>query len=166
MDIYCQVSGKRDLREVQGKLITKGYTKTYGMDYLERCKPTSTPIDPNHKLHKAEDTIVNREMYQHLVGRLIYLSYTRPDIVYVTSVISQFMHSPKKVHLKINRVLQGLKGSPRKGILFKRNSRLVLKAYTDANYVGFVVDRRSLVARSSVKAKFRAMVQGVCKLPC
>ena len=99
MDIYCQVSGKRDLREVQGKLITKGYTKTYGMDYLERCKPTSTPIDPNHKLHKAEDTIVNREMYQHLVGRLIYLSYTRPDIVYVTSVISQFMHSPKKVHL-------------------------------------------------------------------
>ena len=85
------------------------------------CKPTSTPIDPNNKLGKAEeDVAVDREMYQHLVGRLIYLSHTRPNIAYIVSVISQFMQSSKEVHLQaVNKVLQYLKGSPGKGILFK-----------------------------------------------
>ena len=96
------------------------------------------------------------------------------------------MHSSKKVHLQTtNRVLQYLKGSPRKGILFKQSSRLVLEAYTDAYYIEFVIDRRStigyciflcgnlviwrsnkqsLVVRSSVEAKVHTMAQGVCKL--
>ena len=52
-------------------------------------KPVSTPIDPNLRLREAEkDAIVDKEMYQRLVGRLIYLSHTRPDIAYVVSVIS------------------------------------------------------------------------------
>ena len=53
------------------------------------CKPASTPIDPNHKLGEAnDDVVVNREMYQRLVGRLIYLSHTWPDIAYAISVVS------------------------------------------------------------------------------
>ena len=65
------------------------------------CKPVSTPMDPNIKLGIAEeDAMVNKEMYQRLVGKLIYLSHTRPDIAYAVSVISQFMHSPKEVHLQ------------------------------------------------------------------
>jgi hypothetical protein len=65
------------------------------------CKPASTPIDPNLRLGKAEeDVAVDGEMYQCLVGRLIYLSHTRPDIAYVVSVISQFMHNLKEVHLQ------------------------------------------------------------------
>ncbi|RVX05719.1 Retrovirus-related Pol polyprotein from transposon RE1 [Vitis vinifera] len=65
------------------------------------CKPISMPIDPNHRLREAkEDVAVDREMYQHLVGRLISLSHIRPDIAYVVSVISQFMHNPKEVHLQ------------------------------------------------------------------
>ena len=85
------------------------------------CKPASTLINPNYKLKEAKkDVAIDREMCQHLVGRLIFLSHTRPNIAYATSVISQFMHGPKKVHLQVaNRVLQYLKGSPRKGILFK-----------------------------------------------
>jgi hypothetical protein len=133
-----------------------------------------------------EDAAVDREMYQRLVGRLIYLSHTRPDIAYAVSVISQFMHSPKEVHLQAaHRVLQYLKGTPGKGILFKRKGDLVLEAYTDADYAGSIVDRRStsgyctflggnlvtwrskkqnVVARSSAEAEFRAMAQGVCEL--
>ena len=141
------------------------------------CKPASTPIDANHKLGEVEeDTIVDREMHQCLVGRLIYLSHIRLDIVYVVSVISHFMRSPKEVHLQAaNRVLLYLMESPRKGMLSKQSLRLVLEAYTYVNYVRFVVDRRltigyctflggnlvtwrskkqSLVARSSAKAKF------------
>ena len=89
----------------------------YVMDLLKEtrklaCKLTSIPIDPNHKLGEAkEDVTINRKMYQHLVGRLIYLSHTRLDIAYVVSVISQFMHSPKEVHLQSAiRVLQYLRG--------------------------------------------------------
>ena len=53
------------------------------------CKLVSTPIDPNHKLGETEeDVAVDRDMYQRLVGRLIYLSHTRLDIAYVVSVIS------------------------------------------------------------------------------
>ena len=53
------------------------------------CKPTSTPIDPNLRLKEAEkDATVDKKMYQRLVGRLIYLSHTRPNIAYAMSVIS------------------------------------------------------------------------------
>ena len=65
------------------------------------CKPASTLIDPNLRLGEAEkNATVDKEMYQRLVGRLIYLSHTRPDISYAVSVISQFMHSPKEAHLQ------------------------------------------------------------------
>ena len=68
------------------------------------CKQASTPIDLNHKLGEAEkDTVVDREMYQRLVGRLIYLSHTRLDVAYVVNVISQFMHNLKKVHLQVSK---------------------------------------------------------------
>ena len=151
------------------------------------CKPASNPIDPNLRLGEAEkDATVDKEMYQRLVGRLIYLSHTRPNIAYAMSVISQFMHSPKEAHLQAAyRVLQYLKGATGKGILFKRNGGLVLEAYTDADYAGSIVDRRStsgyctflggnlvtwrskkqnVVARSSAEAEFRTMAQGVCEL--
>ena len=53
---------------------------------------------------------VDRESYQRLVGKLIYLSHTRPDITYVVGVVSQFMHNPKQVHLRATRrILQYLK---------------------------------------------------------
>ncbi|RVW66512.1 Retrovirus-related Pol polyprotein from transposon RE1 [Vitis vinifera] len=91
-------------------------------------------------------------------SKLIYLSHTRPDIAYAVSMISQFMHSPKEAHLQVAyRVLQYLKGTPGKGILFKRNGGLVLEAYTDADYAGSIIDR-------SAEAEFRAMAQGVCEL--
>jgi hypothetical protein len=119
----------KDLLEETGKIV---------------CKPKSTPIDLNLRLGKAEeDVAVDREMYQRLVGRLIYLSHTRLDIAYAISMISQFMHSLKEVHLQVaHQVLQYLKGTPGKGILFKRTRGLVLEAYTDADYVGSIVDRR------------------------
>ncbi|XP_019051896.1 PREDICTED: uncharacterized protein LOC109114137 [Nelumbo nucifera] len=151
------------------------------------CKPASTPIDPNHKLGEAnENASVDNEMFQRLVGKLIYLAHTRPDIAYAISVISQFMHNPKEVHLQVaHRILHYLKANPGKGILFKRNGGLALEAYTDANYAGSPLDRwstsgyctflggnlvtwrskkQNVVARSSAEAEFRAMAQGVCEL--
>ena len=108
-------------------------------------RPASTPIDRNHKLREAKEyVVVDREMYQYLVRRLIYLSHTRLDIAYAVRMISQFMHGLKENHLQtVNRVLHYLKGSPGKSILFNQSSGLILEAYTNTNYVGFVANRSS-----------------------
>jgi hypothetical protein len=60
------------------------------------CKPVDTPIIQNHYLAEYPDFVpTNRERYQKLIGRLIYLSHTRPDIAYAVSLANQFMHNPK-----------------------------------------------------------------------
>ena len=80
------------------------------------CKPISTPMDPNHKLGEAkEEPVVDKKMYQRLVGRLIYLTHTRPNIAYSVSVISQFMHDLREPHFQAAyKVLHYLKGNPMK----------------------------------------------------
>ena len=93
--------------------------KKYIIDLLKEtgktaCKPISTPVDPDIKLGSAEeDNAVNKEMYQRLVGRLIYLSHTRPDIAFIVSLVSQFMHQPREAHLQSAlRIVQYLKEDP------------------------------------------------------
>jgi len=151
------------------------------------CKVDTTPIEFNHKLEEVpEDKEMDKESYQRLVGKLIYLAHTRLDIAYAVEVVSQFMHSPKETHLRaIFRILHYLKGTPGKGIMFKRGRNMILEAYTDADYAGSVVDRRStsgyctflggnlvtwrskkqsVVTQSSVEVEFRSIVLGVCEL--
>ena len=105
-------------------------------------KPISTAVDPNHKLGEAkEEPVVDKRMYQRLVGRLIYLAHTRSNIAYLVSMINQLMHDPREPHLQAAyRVLHYLKGNPGKGILFKKNNTLALEAYTDADYASSIVD--------------------------
>ena len=64
---------------------------------LSGCRPT--PIEQNHRLISEDGPPVDRERYQRLVGRLIYLSHTRPDIAFAVSVVSQFMHDPRSRHM-------------------------------------------------------------------
>ena len=78
------------------------------------------------------------------MGKLIYLAHTRPDLAYAVSVVSQFMHDPRMRHLQaVERILQYLKATPGRGLLFKKGRKLTLEAYTDADYAGSVSDRRS-----------------------
>ena len=64
------------------------------------CKPVSTSMDPNHKLGEAkEEPMVDKRMYQRMVGRLIYLAHTRPDIAYSVNMINQFMHDSRRTIL-------------------------------------------------------------------
>jgi hypothetical protein len=68
---------------------------------LVECKPVDTPIVQNHKLEEYTDQVpTDKVRYQRLVGKLIYLSHTRPDIAYAVSVVSQFMHCPSEDHME------------------------------------------------------------------
>ena len=58
------------------------------------CRAAAKPIEHNDRLSKGVGASVDKECYQRLVGRLIYLSRTRPDIAFAVSVVSQFMHDP------------------------------------------------------------------------
>ncbi|XP_048226828.1 uncharacterized mitochondrial protein AtMg00810-like [Ricinus communis] len=62
---------------------------------------------------KDDDPLSDIGHYQHLVGKLIYLTITKPDISYIVSMISQFMHAPRTPHLDaVDRILRYLKGTP------------------------------------------------------
>ncbi|XP_042009205.1 uncharacterized mitochondrial protein AtMg00810-like [Salvia splendens] len=85
---------------------------------LLECKPTETPIVLNHGLKIVEGADQTEQgKYQRLVGKLIYLSHTRPDISYVVGVVSQFMHKPQRDHMEAAmRIVRYLKGTTGYGV--------------------------------------------------
>ena len=150
------------------------------------CRPASTPIEQNHKLCAELGDPVNKERYQRLVGRLIYLCHTRPDITYAVSIVSRYMHDPRSGHMDaVYRILRYLKGSPGKGLWFKKNGHLGVEGYCDADWASSLDDRRStsgycvfvggnlvswrskkqpVVSRSTAEAEYRAMSVSLSEL--
>jgi len=87
---------------------------------------------------------VDKGRYQRLVGWLIYLSHTHPDIAYAVSVGSQFMHFPRETNMEaVYCILRYLKSSLGKGLLFSQHDHLKIEAYTDADWDGSIMDRQS-----------------------
>ena len=79
-----------------------------------------------------------------MVGKLIYLSHTRPDIAYVVGVVSRFMHMPHIQHMTtVMRIPRYLKGTNGRGLLFGKNENLDLLAYTNADWADDRDDRKS-----------------------
>ncbi|CAL5415338.1 unnamed protein product [Camellia sinensis] len=176
-------------RSKQGIFLSQ---RKYVLDLLAEtgmldCKAEDTPIVQNHHLGEYSDQLpANKERYQRIVGRLMYLAHTRPDITYAVSVVSQFMHCPSKDHMNaVVRILRYLKSAPGKGLMFSKNNHLNIGGYTDADWAGNNTDRRStsghftfvggnlvtwrskkqkVVALSSAEAEFRAMNKGLCEL--
>ncbi len=64
------------------------------------CKPIKSPIETNYRLQAVVRELIDLGRYQRLVGRLIYLSHTKPDITYAMSLVSQYMHDSRKPHLE------------------------------------------------------------------
>ncbi|CAL2239063.1 unnamed protein product [Prunus armeniaca] len=109
------------------------------------CKRADTPIEMNHKLCEDMDQeSTHKEQCQRLVGRLIYLAHTRPNIAYAVSVVNQFMHSPSVSHRNVvDRILRYLKSAPEKGLMFLKNGDLAVVGYTDADWAGSITNRSS-----------------------
>lgn len=87
---------------------------------------------------------MDKGRYQRLVGKLIYLSHTCPDIAYVVSVMSQFMHCPSEDHIDVVvRILHYLKSFAGKWLTFSKNDHLNVDGYTDADWARNISDRKS-----------------------
>ncbi|WKA11474.1 hypothetical protein VitviT2T_028969 [Vitis vinifera] len=151
------------------------------------AKPCGFPIEHNHRLGLANGELLsNPESYRRLVGRLIYLAVTRPDLAYSVHILSQFMQEPRIKHWEAAlRVVRYLKGTPGQGILLRADSDLSLQGWCDSDWAACPVTRRSLsgwlvflgqspiswktkkqhtVSRSSAEAEYRAMAAVTCEL--
>jgi len=166
--------------------------RKYALDILEEtgmqnCRPADSPMDPNQKLLADQSEIYpDPERYRRLVGKLIYLTITRPDISFVVGVVSQFMQSPHVDHWNVvMRILRYVKKAPGQGLLYEDKGNTQVFGYCDADWAGCPMDRRStsgycvfiggnliswkskkqtVVARSSAEAEYRSMAMVTCEL--
>ncbi|KAK9055092.1 hypothetical protein SSX86_026172 [Deinandra increscens subsp. villosa] len=154
---------------------------------MEGCKPSSFPMEQNLKLGLDEsEPRVDANSYRRLIGRLLYLQATRPDVAYSVNVLSQFVADPRRNHLNAaNRILRYLKSTPGLGILLPKGGGTDLVAYSDSDWLGCPTTRRSrtgyllllggapiswktkkqsVVSRSSAEAEYRAMATTVSEI--
>ncbi|KAL2230511.1 UNVERIFIED_CONTAM: Retrovirus-related Pol polyprotein from transposon RE2 [Sesamum indicum] len=173
----------------------KGITVTqrkYTRDIIEdvkmkESKATTTPLPLGIKLTEhAEEQLSSPESYRRLLGRLLYLGITRPDICHSTQQLSQFMQHPCKQHWQAAlHLVKYLKGTQDRGIFFAADDDFNLSAYCDADWASCKDTRRSLtgfcvflgnsliswktkkqttVSRSSAEAEYRSLASTTCEL--
>ncbi|KAI5350419.1 hypothetical protein L3X38_003310 [Prunus dulcis] len=166
--------------------------RKYTLDILEEAgllgaKPTKVPMEADLVLtHAGSSSLHEPARYRRLVGKLIYLTITRPEIAYTVNTLSQFMQDPQRHHLDAAyRLLRYLKGAPGQGLMFSSQSELHLIGYCDADWARCPITRRSVtgyciflgnslvswkskkqvtVARSSAEAEYRSMAAATCEL--
>ena len=112
---------------------------------LINCSPISTPVVVGTKLNRENtEKGFDSTIFRRLVGSLMYLTTTRPDIMYGVSLISRFMESPKNSHWQAGkRILRYIAGTMNHGILYSTSNDLQLVGYTDSDFAGNTEDRRS-----------------------
>lgn len=147
---------------------------------LKDATAVDTPMEVNVKYRKDEGELLpDPFLYRQLVGSLIYLTITRPDISYAVHIVSKFMQAPRNLHLAaVRRLIRYLIGSSTRGLFFPQHSTLTLTSYSDADWAGCPDTRKSItgwciflgdaliswkckkqdcVSKSSTEAEYRAM---------
>ncbi|GAA0165079.1 transmembrane signal receptor [Lithospermum erythrorhizon] len=145
------------------------------------------PMEQNHRLDSSTSTpLQDLERYRRLVGRLIYLLFTRPDLSFGVHVLSQFLHEPRQDHgTAALIVVKYFKRSPGQGILLKIDGDLRLTGWCNFDWANCPLTRRSvsgwivflgdspiswktkkqaIVFRSSAETKYRSMLAVTCEL--
>nr|GEW47173.1 retrovirus-related Pol polyprotein from transposon TNT 1-94 [Tanacetum cinerariifolium] len=139
-------------RADQGIFISQ---KKYALDLLTEygvlnAKPYKLPKDPNLKLQAdVGNPLSDPEPYKRLIGKLIYLTVTRPDICYNVQLLSQFMQNPTSIHMQAAKhLLRYLLNSPGQG----------------DSHISWKSKKQAVVARSSAEAEYRAMALTCCEV--
>ncbi|KAI3815343.1 hypothetical protein L1987_15008 [Smallanthus sonchifolius] len=112
---------------------------------MEDCTPYDTPIPVNHKLNSDPDgKDVDYRLYRAMIGYLMYLTASRPDIMFAVFICSRFQAKPKESHLiAVKRIFRYLKGKQRLGLWYPHGSNFDFNAYTDSDFGGCCLDRKS-----------------------
>ncbi|GKE62779.1 hypothetical protein Tco_1513146, partial [Tanacetum coccineum] len=108
-------------------------------------KTASTPMEPNKALIKDEEAEdVDVHLYRSMIGSLMYLTASRPDITFVVCACARFQVTPKTSHLNaVKRIFRYLKGQPKLGLWYPKDSPFDLEAFSDSDYAGASLDRKS-----------------------
>ena len=150
----------------QGKYI-KDMIKKFGMS---DSKAISTPMGTNGNLDSdVSGNMVDQKLYRSMIGSLLYVIASRPDVIFSVYMCARFQDSPRGSHLKATkRILRYLKHTPNVGLWYPKGSNFELIGYSDSDYVGCKVNRkttsgtcqllrRSLVSWSSKKQNSGAL---------
>ncbi|GJT82914.1 putative ribonuclease H-like domain-containing protein [Tanacetum coccineum] len=110
-------------------------------------KTASTPIETQKPLVKDEEASdVDVHLYRSMIGSLMYLTTSRPDIMFTVCACSRFQVTPKTSYLNVvKRIFRYLKGKPKLGLWYPRVSSFNLEAYSDSDYAGANLDRKSTI---------------------
>ena len=169
---------------VSQRKYTMDLIKEYGM---ENAKPLQLPMDPNIKLTPTTgDVLFSPTSYQRLLGKLIYLTITRPDISFTVQLLNQHTQHPTTIHMQCaKRLLRYLIGTSSQGILLASSSAAQLTAFCDSDWASCPMSRRStsgycillghspiswkakkqsVVARSTAEAEYRSMAITTCEV--
>jgi transposase InsO family protein len=153
---------------------------------MEHCAPSATPLPEGITLSKESvSPPVDATLYRMLVGKLLFLTKTRPDITYAVNVVSRFMQNPQEAHLQAAKhILRYLRRHPDLGLSFQQGEENCLNGYTDADYGQDIDDRisvgayifflgsspiswnskkQSSTSRSSCESEYRALAQCSCE---
>ncbi|GJS51896.1 putative ribonuclease H-like domain-containing protein [Tanacetum coccineum] len=139
-----QVKQKKDgIFISQDKYVGK-ILKKFG--FIE-VKTTSTPMETQKPLLKDEDgEDVDVHIYRSMIGSLMYLTSSRPDIMFAVCACARYQVNPKISHLHVvKRIFSYLKGQPKLGLWYLKDSPFDLVAYTDSDYAGVSLDRKSII---------------------
>nr|KYP66838.1 Retrovirus-related Pol polyprotein from transposon TNT 1-94 [Cajanus cajan] len=134
------------------------HQKKYISEVLKRfnmmgCNPAETPAEINGKLTRSEnEASVDGTLFRQIVGSLRFICHSRPEIAFSVGLVSRFMNDPRQPHLvAAKRILRYLKGTLGYGIMFshqtKEDDGLRLVAYSDSDWCGDLVDRRSTMGQ-------------------
>ncbi|GKA97129.1 uncharacterized mitochondrial protein-like protein [Tanacetum coccineum] len=122
----------------------------YVVEILKKCgftkvKTASIPMETQNPLLKDKDgEEVDVHMYRSIIGSLMYLTSSRPDIMFAVCACARYQVNPKVSHLHVvKRIFRYLKGQPKLGLWYPKDSPFDLVAYTDSDYAGASLDRKS-----------------------
>lgn len=147
LGLMCYFLGIEVVQSAAGIFVSQ---KKYALEILSRfqmeecnavCTPTSADLRLKRDLNGKK---VDATIYKQIVGSLMYLTSTRPDIMHAVSLISRYMENPTELHLlAAKRIFRYLKGTTDFGILYKKGAHKGLFGFSDSDYAGDEDDRKS-----------------------
>ena len=112
---------------------------------MEDAKPIKTPMATNGHLDLDEGgNPVDQKLYRSMIGSLLYLTASRPDIIFSVCICARFQAAPRECHLTaIKHILRYLKFTPNIGLWYPKGAHFDLVGYSNSDYAGYKVDRKS-----------------------